>query len=440
MTFNRFFCLLMFLPSFAGISQLSVLEVGNLPEAVSNNAQCEGFVGGVPYLYSFGGIDPTKSYSGIHLRSFRYNAQTNSATQLPDLPDTLGKIAAAANRIGDTIYITGGYHVFSNGNELSSSKMHKFNTQTNTFMADGPDIPQATDDHVQVVWRDSLLILITGWKNTTNIANVQIYNPSTNLWSAGTPIPNNHTYKSFGASGLVLGDTIYYFGGARSTFGFTIQNALRKGVINPLDPTQIDWSFEVIDPLVVGYRMAATTVGQTLHWLGGSEVTYNYNGIAYNNSGGVPPSNRDLYTHSDFTNWQTQLISELPMDLRGLADINDSVKYIAGGMISNQTVTDKVYKLTWDLAFLDHFDHGPEFGFKLYPQPFTGQLKINLNANDNAPVELHIHDLTGRLMNSELIVESGQIINTNHLPIGVFMATVHSNGRTYHTKIIKSRD
>jgi len=44
-----------------GTAQLSVTEVGFLPEPVSNNAQCEGFVNGVPYLYSFGGIDITKT-------------------------------------------------------------------------------------------------------------------------------------------------------------------------------------------------------------------------------------------------------------------------------------------------------------------------------------------------------------------------------------------
>ena len=45
-------------------SQITVTEVGELPEAVSNNPVCEGFINGVPYLFSFGGIDNSKIYSG----------------------------------------------------------------------------------------------------------------------------------------------------------------------------------------------------------------------------------------------------------------------------------------------------------------------------------------------------------------------------------------
>ena len=119
--------------------------------------------------------------------------------------------------------------------------------------------------------------------------NVQIYDPATNSWTVGTPTPDNHEYKSFGASGAIVGNTIYYFGGAAIGNKFPIQNQLRKGVINPNEPTDITWSISIPDPKMVGYRMAATTVGNQVHWIGGSGVTYNYNGIAYNGSGGVPP-------------------------------------------------------------------------------------------------------------------------------------------------------
>lgn len=419
-----------------GFSQLSVTEVGFLPEAVSNNAQCEGFVNGVPYLYSFGGIDTTKSYQGIHLRSYRYNTLTNTATQLPDLPDTLGKIAAAANRVGDTIYISGGYHVFQGGNEVSSNKMHRFNTVTNQFMPDAPNIPQATDDHVQVVWRDSLVILITGWKNTGNITDVQIFNPSLNAWSIGTPIPNNHFYKSFGASGEVLGDTIYYFGGARSSFGFTIQNIMRKGVINPTNPTQITWSDVVIDPNAVGYRMAATTVGETLHWLGGSAVTYNYNGIAYNNSGGVPPVNRDLYATAALDQWQSSFVTELPMDLRGIANVNDSLKFIGGGMIANQTVTDKVYKLNWDLSFLTNEDKNTDLSFQIFPIPFNSSFTVTLS-NLETSNTLVIYDLNGKVVLQSELTQLSTSINANTLAKGLYLAKIETAAGWYTKKIVK---
>ena len=80
-------------------AQFVVTEVGTLPESVSNNAVCEGFIDGVPYLFSFTGIDSTKIFSGIHLKSYRYNIETGESERIADVPDSLGKIAAAASRI-----------------------------------------------------------------------------------------------------------------------------------------------------------------------------------------------------------------------------------------------------------------------------------------------------------------------------------------------------
>ena len=64
-----------------------------MPERVSNNAVTVATVNGVPYVYSFSGIDSTKSCDGDHLRSFRYNTESNEWERIADLPDGLrGKI------------------------------------------------------------------------------------------------------------------------------------------------------------------------------------------------------------------------------------------------------------------------------------------------------------------------------------------------------------
>ena len=78
-----------------------VTASGSLPEPVSNQAVSEGFVGEVPHIFSFGGIDSTKLFSGIHLRSYRISTLTGEVERIQDLPDTLGKIASAASRIND---------------------------------------------------------------------------------------------------------------------------------------------------------------------------------------------------------------------------------------------------------------------------------------------------------------------------------------------------
>lgn len=347
---NRFSLLLISLSlCLTAVSQQwNLSEAGTLPDAVSNNAVCEGFVGNTPYVYSFAGVDRTRLYSGIHLKSFRFNTVSGKSERIPDLPDTLGKVAAGASRVKDKIYIIGGYHVFSNGSELSSNKVHRYDPQTNTYLADGSPIPVAIDDHVQAVWRDSLIYVITGWSDKANVPNVQIYNPAKDSWIAGTSTPDNHQYKSFGASGIIKGDTIYYFGGASMGKQFPIQNQLRIGIINPKNPAKIKWSVEVPDEQITGYRMASTLTDGQVQWFGGSPITYNYNGIAYNKSGGVSPSNRILTLDDSQSPRLTSMVFPgLPMDLRGIASINSTVKYLAGGMLSNQEVTNKVFRLEW---------------------------------------------------------------------------------------------
>jgi N-acetylneuraminic acid mutarotase len=328
-------------------AQLNVTEVANLPVKVSNNAVCEGFIDKIPYVFSFAGIDSTKLYSGIHLKSYRYNTITHIIERLPDLPDKRGKIACAASRIDTIIYISGGYHVYKNHSEVSSNKMHRYDIKNNSFLKDAKDIPVATDDHVQVVWQQKLIYLITGWSNKENIPNVQIYNPKLDTWLIGTATPNESSYKSFGASGTIVGNTIYYFGGATSDKGFHIQNQLRMGKINPKNPTEIDWSIVTPNQQINGYRMACVNMKKTIHWIGGSTNTYNYDGIAYDKSGGVSPNNRDLFTCNNNIKFKKSFVKTLPMDLRGAAKTNKKTVFLVGGMIENQQVSNKILKLEW---------------------------------------------------------------------------------------------
>jgi len=162
-------------------AQIIVTKVAELPVKVSNNAVCKDFIDDKPYIFSFAGIDSTKLYSGIHLKSFRYNINTEKVVQLPDLPDSRGKIACAANRIGNIIYISVGYHVYKDGHEVSSNKMHRYDIKNNAFLKDAANIPIPTDDHVQAVWNNKLIYIISGWSNKENIPNVQVYNTINNI-------------------------------------------------------------------------------------------------------------------------------------------------------------------------------------------------------------------------------------------------------------------
>jgi hypothetical protein len=410
-------------------AQPVVTAIGSFPEPVSNNAVCAGLIEKTPYLFSFSGIDSTKTYSGIHLKCFKFNLATGKANRIPDLPDTLGKIACGVSTIKNVAYIAGGYHVFADGSEKSSNKMHRYDMVNDVFLTDGLTIPVATDDHVQVVWRDSLIFLVSGWSDNSNIPNVQIYNPSENQWSVGTSVPNNNAYKSFGASGMIIGDTIYYFGGATSAAGFKIQSWLRKGVINAQDPTNITWSFSSPDPSVVNYRGAAAVIQKRPHWVGGSSKTYNYNGIAYDGSGGVEPSNMEYIWTG--TEWELKVTDNVPMDLRGIAKLNDSIAYVAGGMSSQQQVSSAVYKIYWgDKNASTRARMNPKL--QAYPNPFNDYIQIDSELELD---QIHLLNSIGAAVS--IVMDELYRIETISLPKGIYTVVCRFDSTLVYQKMVK---
>lgn len=412
----------------------------DMPMRVTNNAVSEGMVNGIKYVYSFGGLDSTKMYSGITLKAFRYNTQTNSWDSIPSLPDTLGKIASAASTVKNKIYIIGGYHVLANSNEISSNKIHIYDPEINNYLSDGANIPKPIDDHVQCVWRDSLIYVITGWSNTANVPDVQIYNPSSDSWLSGTNVPNNNIYKAFGASGTIVGDTIYYYGGASSGFNFPAQSSLRKGVIDPLNPSSISWSNPVSFTGYPGYRMAVTSdyMGN-VYFIGGSSITFNYNGIAYNGSGGVNPNNRNLFYNAISSQWGIDSSQQYLMDLRGIANVSSTVKYISGGMIAGQEVSHKTLMLTFQNTTLVSESVKSSRDFYVYPNPVNSQLSISLNEIWEFPIAIELKNILGETIYSGKFENNEFGINCRDLEDGIYFLFFRHDKDLRVKKIIVSR-
>ncbi|NVK65480.1 MAG: hypothetical protein HWE22_12890 [Flavobacteriales bacterium] len=344
----RFVNLILCFASFSTFAQFNWTwtELDTMPFRTANNAVCEAVVNGEEFVYSFGGIDVTKQYSGIHQRSFKYAVSTNTWSEIAPLPDTLGKIAKGASFVNGKIYILGGYHVLSNGNEVSSDRVHIYNPTTDSYETDGAPIPIPIDDHVQAVYKDSLIFVVTGWSNTANRPEVQIYDIYFDQWQVGTSVPNDNFFKAFGASGTIIGDTLYYHGGVSGSFSFVARTYVRKGFINPIDPTDITWEQINDAPGDAGYRSACSSAGNTVFWVGGAPTAYNYDGIAYDGSGGVNPSARILH----FNLYDYQYSDEVSepygvMDLRGIAKLSNNRWIICGGMDTNQVVSNRTFLL-----------------------------------------------------------------------------------------------
>jgi hypothetical protein len=352
-----------------------LIQKTNIPTSISNNAVSQGYKNGEPFVFSFAGIDNSKIYSGISLLSYAYDVNADSWTSLPDLPDTLGKIAASASTVKNKIYIIGGYHVLANGNEISSNKVHVFDPETSTYLTNGQNIPVPVDDQVQCVWKDSLIFCITGWSNTGNVPNVQIYNPQLDTWQASTSVPNNNTYKCFGGSGTIVGDTIYYYGGASGGFNFPAVNFLRKGVIDPLNPISITWSNPINIVGYTGYRTAALSDSfGFVYFIGGSSKSYNYNGLAYSNNAGVEPNETIITLDPSSLNWQADVVQNLPMDLRGIAQFENGKCFIVGGMETGQQVSSKTWELTIENTSSISEQISDKHEIQLFPNPTRGDV------------------------------------------------------------------
>ncbi|HQV52199.1 MAG: hypothetical protein IPF95_01150 [Flavobacteriales bacterium] len=310
-----------------------------LPMPTANNAVCAAMVNGDHRVYSFGGITTGLELENIHREAYMYSNASGNWTVLPQMPDTSGKIASAASVVDGIAYVIGGYHVFPNSPfERSSDRVHRLDLNTNSWLTDGASIPIPIDDHVQVIWRDSLIYVVTGWSQNTNVPAVQIYGPALDLWSVGTPVPNNNTYKAFGASGTIIGDTIFYYGGASSSGSFSAQYDLRIGVIDPADPAQITW-LPAVATLRNSYRSGCGTFNGRPFWVCGSAISYNYNAVAYNGSGIVPP----VAELAEFNSSNTLIASETDqaiMDIRGIGQTANGSFHVCGGIGSGADALD----------------------------------------------------------------------------------------------------
>ncbi len=379
---------------------LTQTALADMPKRMSNNPVAAAKVGGQTFVYTFGGLDSTKTQAGIHRKSFKFNVANNTWSTLADVPDANGKLAAAASTVKNKIYIIGGYYVQPNGNETSSNFVHVFDPSTDTYLPNATNIPVAIDDQAQAVWRDSLIYVVTGWSNTTNVANVQILDAQNNNWLMGTPVPNTTQYKVFGSSAAIIGDTIYYAGGASTGSNFPLSPILRKGVINPTNPTQITWSIMTtlsLPPIAhATYRNAMFAHNNQLLAIGGSYATYNYNGLAYSNGAVVNPTGYIRYkllSNNTFV-YQLPSLSTPIMDLRNVVQIDSSSYLVCGGMTTGAIVINKTFR--FDAIPLSITNIEAQKTIVVYPNPVKRGEVLKI-IKDNV-LKIEILNISGKLV------------------------------------------
>ena len=427
---HRILPLLLGIASMANGQSIPYEALSPLPEPITNNAVAAAEVDGEWYVYTFAGMAAGKGCEDDHLRAYRYRVSDDSWAGLPDVPDTLGgKIAASASTLRGIIYVVGGYHLAPGCGEMSSAAVHRFDPAANAWLTDAAPLLRPIDDQVQGVWRDSLLYVITGWSDNGNVSDVQIYHPGTDTWTAGTPVPVSSRYRVFGGAGTIIGDTIYYAGGAASTAGFPNRSVYRKGIIDPADPTQIDWS-DADHPAALRYRSAAVRHHGLPVWIGGSAVSYNFDGIAYNGSGGVAPLT-DVAIGSPANFLLTRRFDALPpvMDLRGVAELGNDTYIVVGGMGESQTVRSEVGRIQLDMLTPIAGNAAP-WPLRYAPNPADTQVAVQLPVG----ATLRAYDATGKPYAT--VRRSGQL-DTARWPNGTYhLYVTRPNGRVGHHRLV----
>jgi N-acetylneuraminic acid mutarotase len=327
-------------------------EAESLPLAISNNAVASAEIDGKTFLYTFLGMEEGKTYEDVSDFAARYDVENGIWEEIPGVPDETGRLASTAETVNGHIYIFGGYTVGEDGSEVSTHEVFKYDPIANSYERVA-DMLLPVEDAVSLVYQDRYIYLVSGWNNTNNVSNVQVYDTETNSWEHATPYAGPPV---FGHAGGIVGNTMILSDGVQAIVDegerlFKMSPGSIRGEIDANDPTLINWTRINQHPGNARYRMAAVGIESPVEMIlfaGGTENPYNYNGIGYNLKPSFPDSSVFAY-RLDTNEWVELGTQPIPsMDHRSVAQAGNEF-FIIGGMLNNQQVTDQVQKFTVEL-------------------------------------------------------------------------------------------
>jgi N-acetylneuraminic acid mutarotase len=188
-----------------------------------------------------------------------YTGVPNSWETGPSMPFPMVEMSSAW--LGDNLYATG----FTNGYDpVVSSYMFVYNISSNSWTRQIPDRYYRGNHHAAEVWGGRLYLI--GGRDGGSDGLVQIYDPATNGWSVGAPMP----YPAGSCASAVISNKIYVAGGLVGT-----GNGFSTNAAAVYDPALNVWTRIPPLPFTVSAGMnhtASATDGEKIFVFGGRNV------------------------------------------------------------------------------------------------------------------------------------------------------------------------
>ncbi|UTW54567.1 kelch repeat-containing protein [Kordiimonas sp. SCSIO 12610] len=314
-----------------------------LPEPHANNAVASLTINDKLYVVSFAGLREGKTWRDTSKSAYMFIEGNRTWKKMPDIPVQEGRLAASAEAVADKIYLFGGYTVAEDGSEFSTPEVFSFDPvgQTYTRLS---DMPTPVDDMVTFVYQNRYIYLVSGWHDTGNVSQVQVYDTKTDSWFRATDYPGTPVFGHAGGivrNQFIIADGVAVVGkddNGRRVFDTVNEGWL--GTIDQNDPAIITYRKLPQLPGRGHYRMAGAgdTARNQVIFMGGTPTAYNYNGIGYN--GKPAEASEHMYAWSfERNNWL--LLNDRPipsMDHRGMVQV-DGNWWTIGGLDRNRAVT-----------------------------------------------------------------------------------------------------
>lgn len=325
-----------------------------LPSAVTSNAVASSVHKDRALIYSFMGMGKEKNASAITTNAMVYDSYHDQWRVLPPVPGRHGRMGASAVAVDGQVFVLGGYTVDEKGNESVVGDVDVYTPSadepTQGYWAKGIPIPIPVSDSVAGVVSDRFVLLISGWSKSGAIPNVQIYDTWHDHWRPGNVIAGRPV---FGHAGAITNKTIVYCGGARVDSDkeatekslYTPSEECWQGNIASTGPFKIAWTELPSHPGKARFGMAAGVWGKKVIFTGGTETTYNFDGLGYDGHS-ASPSAITFAWNVEAHAWQTLPVDPEPtMDARALA-AHQTGMVIVGGMQSGQKVEKRTAHLS----------------------------------------------------------------------------------------------